>query len=97
MIAANIYKQRPNSNPRSKEGNWIVGYGLKHSIYLQHVGAGRAPADWRRSISAHAALQTGGDHVESPGTDEPVCYVGSGPFLAKLCAQVGTTEQKNSR
>lgn len=54
--------------------------------FLQHVGAGRAPEDWRRTVSA--ALQTGGDHLQSAGAHEPVRHLGSGPIVAELRAEV---------
>lgn len=54
--------------------------------FLQYVGSGRAPEDWRRTVSA--ALQTDGDHLKSAGAHEPVRHLGSGPIVPELRAEV---------
>lgn len=60
---------------------------LKPVFSLQDVGARRAPADWGRPFAAHAALQAG-QHLQPSGPYEPVRYLGGGPLLAQLCAEV---------
>lgn len=73
---------------RSQATRGIPFLRRKPVLSLQDVGARRAPADWGRPFAAHAALQAGQHHLQPAGPHEPVRYLGGGPLLAQLCAEV---------